>query len=361
LFEADGPLYMSCGVTSVRDLGNDIEILGDLRQRYAANKAVGPRVLPAGLVDGPGPLAAPTGVLVDTEEAARAAVKRYDDLKYQQIKIYSSIKPELVPIIVKDAHARGLRVSGHIPFGMIAEDAVNAGFDELQHINFVFLNFLADRTVDTRSPLRFTVVAEHATELDLESARVQSFIALLKQRGIVVDPTLTVFEEQFATAPREVPAAYRFASDRLPPTSRRSLIGRGLPGPDGKAKDYRETFRALQRMVAMLWQKGVPLVAGTDVTLPGFALQRELELYVEAGLTPATVVQMATWGAAKTMKMADQSGSITPGKLADLAVIDGDPTIRIGDIRRVVSVIKEGVLYDSRELEQAIGLSPRPN
>jgi len=361
LFEADGPLYVGCGVTTVRDLGNDIEVLGELRERYDAGKAVGPRVIPAGLVDGPGPLAAPTGVLADTEDAARAVVDRYADLKYPQIKIYSSVKPELVPIIVRQAHVRGLRVSGHIPFGMIAEDAVKGGFDELQHINFIFLNFLADRTVDTRTPLRFTLVAEHAPELDLESARVESFVALLQKRGVVVDPTLTVFEEQFATGRREVPAAYRFIADRLPPTSRRSLMGRGVPGPDGKEKDYRGAFRALQQMVALLWRKGVPLVAGTDARLPGFALQRELELYVNAGLTPATVVQLATFNAAKIMKMADRSGSLVAGKLADLAIIDGDPTIRIGDIRRVVSVMKDGLLYDSKELEEAIGLSARPN
>ena len=361
LFEADGPVYLGCGVTTVRDLGNDIEVLGDLRERYAAAKAVGPRVIPAGLVDGSGPLAAPTGVFADTEDAARAVVDRYADLQYPQIKIYSSVKPGLVPIIVRQAHARGLRVSGHIPFGMIAEDAVIAGFDELQHINFIFLNFLADRTVDTRTPLRFTLVAEHATELNLESARVESFVALLQQRGIVVDPTLTVFEEQFATDRREVPAAYRSIADRLPPTSRRNLIGRGLPGPDGKEKDYRRAFHALEQMVAVLWRKGVPLVAGTDAPLPGFALQRELELYVDTGLSPATALQLATFGAAKVMNMTDRSGSLGPGKLADLVIIDGDPTIRIGDIRRVASVMKDGVLYDPRELEQAVGLRPRTN
>jgi len=147
----------------------------------------------------------------------------------------------------------------------------------------------------------------------------------------------------------------------LPPTSRRYLIGRGLPGPDGKEKDYRKAFHALEQMVAVLWRKGVPLVAGTDAPLPGFALQRELELYVDTGLSPATALQLATFGAAKVMNMTDRSGSIGPGKLADLVIIDGDPTIRIGDIRRVASVMKDGVLYDPRELEQAVGLRPRTN
>jgi hypothetical protein len=234
LFEGEGPLYIACGVTTVRDLGNDIEVLAELKQRYDLGKATGPRVVPAGFLDGPGPFAGPTGILVDTEETAKAAVDRYAQLKYAQIKIYSSIKPSLVPTIVERAHAHGLRVSGHVPFGMNAEDAVRAGFDELQHINFVFLNFLADRKLDTRTPLRFTHVAEHATELVFESPRVRSFIALLKQRAVVVDPTLAIFQEQFTTPPKQVPSAYRSIAERLPPASRRALMGRGLPGPEGE-------------------------------------------------------------------------------------------------------------------------------
>jgi hypothetical protein len=242
---------------------------------------------------------------------------------------------------------------------MNAEDAVRAGFDELQHINFVFLNFLADRTLDTRTPLRFTHVAEHATELDLESPRVRSFIALLKQRAVVVDPTLAVFEEQFAPASSQVPAAYRGIAERLPPTSRRALMGRALPGPDGKEKNYRESFRALHRMVATLLREGVPIVAGTDAEFAGFVLQRELELYVEAGLAPPAALQLATIRAANLMKMGHELGSIRAGKLADLIIVDGDPTRRISEIRRVEKVIKNGVLYDSAQLERAVGLLPR--
>jgi hypothetical protein len=358
LSETDGPLYIACGVTTVRDLGNDIEALLELKQRYDLGKATGPRVVPAGFLDGPGPFAGPTGILVDTEEAAKAAVDRYVQLKYSQIKIYSSIKPSLVPAIVERSHAHGLRVSGHVPFGMNAEDAVRAGFDELQHINFVFLNFLADRKLDTRTPLRFTHVAEHATELDFESPRVRSFIALLKQRAVVVDPTLAIFEEQFTTR-KQVAPAYRGVAERLPPISRRALMGNGLPGPEGKEKDYRDSFRALHRMVATLLREGVPIVAGTDAELGGFVLQRELELYVEAGLTPAAALQLATIRAATLMKMGDELGSIGPGKLADLIVVDGDPTRRISEIRRVEKVIKNGVLYDSAQLERAVGLSSR--
>jgi imidazolonepropionase-like amidohydrolase len=112
-------------------------------------------------------------------------------------------------------------------------------------------------------------------------------------------------------------------------------------------------------MVATLLREGVPIVAGTDAELGGFVLQRELELYVEAGLTPAVALQLATIRAANLMKMSDELGSIGPGKLADLLIVDGDPTRRISEIRRVERVIKNGVLYDSAQLERAVGLVSR--
>ena len=118
-------------------MGNDIEELNHLQGQWDSGAAIGPRVWKAGLIDGRGPFQAPTAVYADTVEEAQAAVNRYADLGYVQIKVYSSLRPELVPQIVKTAHARGLRVSGHIPNGMIASQFVDEGADEVQHINFI--------------------------------------------------------------------------------------------------------------------------------------------------------------------------------------------------------------------------------
>jgi len=356
--ETQGPLYIACGVTTTRDLGNNIEVIANLRKRFDAREAIGPRIVAAGFLDGPGPFAGPTGVLVDTEEKARAAIDRYAQLQFEQIKVYSSIKPELMPAIVKHSHSHGLRVSGHVPFGMTAEEAVRMGFDELQHVNFLFLNFLVDKTVDTRTPLRFTKVAEHAGELDLDSPQVQSFIALLKDRKIVVDPTLGTFEQMFLTRPGQVAPTHASVVQKLPPLTRRALANGGLAATDAEAARNRESFRALVRMVGLLYRAGVPLVAGTDAFLPGFVLHRELELYVEAGVPAPAVLQIATLGAAKIMKHDKDLGSVSPGKMADLIIVDGDPSKRISDIRRVVKVIKNGVIYDAAELQRAIGVNP---
>ncbi|HEX4802910.1 MAG TPA: amidohydrolase family protein, partial [Myxococcaceae bacterium] len=357
IFESQGPLYIACGVTTVRDLANDIDALGDLTRRIDAREAIGPSIIPAGFLDGSGPYAGPTKVLVNTEAEARAAIDRYKQLNYPQIKIYSSIKPDLVPFIINYSHRLGLRVSGHVPAGMNAEDAVRAGFDELQHVNFLFLNFLVDRSADTRTPLRFTALAEHAAELDLSSPKVKAFIALLKERHVVVDPTVSVFEGMLASPAGQVSPTYASIAPRLPPITQRTLKGGGLAAATGEANS--RAFDALLKMVGLLYRAGIPLVAGTDALLPGFVVHRELELYVQAGLPPPAVLRIATLGAAKVMKRDRESGSVASGKQADLIIVDGNPTERISDIRKIKTVVKQGVLYDARQLEDRIGLASR--
>jgi imidazolonepropionase-like amidohydrolase len=357
LFGGDGLMHMAAGVTSVRDMGNDTEQLQALKRKFDEGASIGPRVLASFLIDGRGPYTGPTKNLVDTEEEARAAVEKAASLGYVQMKIYSSIKPELVPKIVEMAHARGLRVSGHVPAFMSAEQFVRAGVDEIQHTNFLFLNFLFDTVKDTRTPVRFTSVAEHAAELDLQSAPVKSFIQLLRDRRIVLDPTVNIFEGMFTGRPGAVSPDFAAVADRMPPQIRRGLLSGGLPVPEGKDQRYRDSFQAMLRMIKALYDAGVPFVAGTDSTA-GFALHRELELYVAAGVPAPKVLQIATLGAARLMKRDGELGSIAPGKLADMILVDGDPSSRIGDIRRVTTVVKDGAVYQTSALYQAIGVRP---
>jgi imidazolonepropionase-like amidohydrolase len=356
LSEADGLFNLAAGVTSVRDMANDIDELQDMRRRWASGEGIGPRVLMAGFIDGPGPYAGPTKVLVSTEREALDWVERYAKLGYVQIKLYSSLDPKLVPPIVKRAHELGLRVSGHIPNGMNAEQAVRAGFDEIQHVNFLILNFL-DPKIDTRTPSRFVEVAKHGAELDLQSGRVKSFIALLKERGIVSDPTLATFEGMFKAQPGEVDPSLAAVANRLPPQVQRSLYGGGLNPPADQVRRYRDSYRAMQNMVKALHDAGVTIVAGTDA-LAGFTLHRELELYVDSGIPAPEALRIATLGAARVMKRDQELGSIAPGKLADMILVDGDPLNRISDIRRVVLTVKGGSTYDTNAIWQTLGVKP---
>ena len=353
----DGLLHMAAGVTSVRDLANDNDALLQMKRDIENGTAIGPRITMRGFMDGRGPYTGPTKVFVDTEAEARSAIDNYAKLGYEGIKVYSSIKPELVPTIIKLAHEKGLRVSGHVPAFMTAQQFVEAGADEIQHINMLFLNFWFDEVKDTRTPARFTAVAERAATLDLNSQRVQSFIRLLKDHHTVIDPTLTAFEGMFVDRPGKMSVSFAAVADRLPPQVRRNFLGGGLPVPEGKDALYRESQLATLRMTKLLYDSGIPIVAGTD-DLAGFTLHRELELYVKAGIKPPEVLRIATLGAARVAHKDQELGSITPGKLADMVLVAGDPAQNISDVRHTALVIKDGSIYEPAALYKALGVKP---
>ena len=247
----DGVLHLAAGVTTVRDLANDIDHLRDLRSKFDAGTLAGPHVLMAGFIDGRGPYQGPTKVFADTPQEARADVERYKSLGYEQIKIYSSVKPELVPVIAAEAHRDGMRVSGHVPAFMTMQQAVEQGYDEVQHANFWFLNFLFDTVKDTRTPARFTAVAEHAAELDLNSDRVRTFLRLLKEHHTVLDPTIGAFEEMFTARPGVISPGMAVVASRLPAQVRRGFLGGGLPVPAGMDQRYRDSYKAMLRMLKL--------------------------------------------------------------------------------------------------------------
>ena len=353
----DGLLNLASGVTTVRDLANDNDELTARMGRIEKGEEIGTRVVRAGFMDGPGPYQGPTKVLVATPEEAVKWVDWYADRGFVQIKMYSSLKPELVPVVAYEAHKRGLRVSGHIPAFMNAEQAVEQGYDEIQHVNMLLLNFLPD-VKDTRTPARFIEPARRARELDLASPKVRAFIELLKERHTCLDLTLGVFESMFLDRPGQVSVSYANIANRLPVQVRRGLFTGNLPIKEGDDEKFRASWKRTLELVHEFWSAGIPIEAGTD-GFAGFALQRELELDAQAGIPPAQVLQLATLGAARIMGMNKDLGAIRPGKLADVALIDGDPSKEISDVRKVVLTVKDGVMYDPAELDRELGIAPR--
>jgi imidazolonepropionase-like amidohydrolase len=276
---------------------------------------------------------------------------------YGQIKIYSSVKPELVPVIAESAHARGLRVSGHVPAFMSARQFVEAGADEIQHMNFIFLNFLADTVKETRNMQRFTAVAEHAHEFPPSDPRVQDFIAVLKRHHTVLDPTMNVWEALFCGDPAAVTPGLENIAPRFPPQVRRQMISGALTVPKGQESAYRDAFPSMLRMLKALHDAGVPIIPGTDA-LAGYSLIHELEIYERAGIAPAEVLRMATLTSARTIGADGERGVIAPGKLADMILVDGNPSQRIADLHNVTTVIKGGAVFRPAELERALGIQP---
>lgn len=242
---------------------------------------------------------------------------------------------------------------------MSAEQFVAAGADEIQHLNFIFLNFLMKEAPDTRDMTRFTAIGRYAHTIDPENERERTFIALLANQRIVVDPTINLFENFFEAKAGEIGPGYRGIAARLPPQVQRELRLGGLKPPAGQEKNYAEAFPSMLRMLAALHQAGVPIVPGTDA-MAGFALLRELELYEAAGIPRADILRMATLGSAEVNRRAHELGVIAPGWYADLILLDADPMQSISALRRVRRVIKDGVSYLPDELYAAVGVKPDP-
>ena len=353
----DGLMHIAAGVTNARDMGNDTISVLALQRQFADGSLIGPRLMLAGLIDGSGPYQVPTGLLADDEATARKDVDWYAAHGYEQIKVYSSMKPELVPAIIAEAHAKGLRVSGHVPAFMTASQVVKLGFDEVQHANMLLLNFM-DTVKDTRSMARFTAVGAAGKDLDLNSPRVREFIALFKSHGTDIDPTLTTFEGMFNARPGTVDPNQAMIVDRMPPQVQRSFYTGGLPVPPGMDQRYRDAFGEMKGIVKAMYDAGVPIVAGTDNGPVGFQLLRELELYVQAGIPAPQVLKLATIGSARVMHHETDRGSIAVGKVADVVLVNGDPTTNISDVRRTVMVVKDGIRFDPKELYAAVGVKP---
>lgn len=352
-----GALDLANGVTSARDMANDTGEFLERVARFDAGTELGPHVFKAGIIDGVDPLAGPTKMRVATAADAVKDVRWYAGHGYGQIKIYSSVKPELVPIIADEAHSLGLRVSGHVPAFMTAQQFVAAGADEIQHLNFIVLNFLFDTVKDTRGTARFTAVAAHASELGLDTPRVQEFIQYLKAHRTVLDPTLNVFEGLFCGDSAAVSPGLEELAPRLPPEIRRHTLSEALAVPKGQEAAYKEAFPAMLRLLKALHEAGVRIIPGTD-SLPGYELHHELELYVRAGISAPEVLRMATLTSAQVIGADRERGVIAPGKIADLILVQGDPSEHIEDLHHITLVMKDGHEFTPRKIEQALGITP---
>jgi hypothetical protein len=350
-------LQIAGGVTTGRDLGNDNAILADLRRRIDGGEILGPRIVPAGFIEGKSDYSARIGFVASNLEDVKKAIDWYAQRGYPQIKIYNSFRPEWVPEATKYAHQRGLRVSGHVPAFMRAQDVVQQGFDEIQHINQVFLNFFVKPTDDTRTLARFYLVGENAHELTLDGTEVRDFLALLQRGPTVIDPTLACFEYMFIQRQGEMNPTYAAIASHLPAAHQRRLRTNSMNVTEANVERYRKSYSKMVEFVGVMHRAGIPIVAGTD-DIAGFTLHRELELYVQGGIPAGEALRIATWNGAKYTRTLDRLGSITPGKLADLILVEGDPTQDISAIRHINLVMKEGVVYYPAEIYEATGIKP---
>lgn len=357
----EGLQHLAAGITSVRDLANDMDATLVRQRRFDALELVGPRMTLAGFIDGPGPLAGPIRVYAANADELRTAIRRYAARGYRHIKLYSSLDPALIPVAAEEAERLGLRLSGHIPAGMTMRQAVEAGFDEVHHLNFVALNFMGPEiNAVTNGITRITAIAEHAWDLDPLSPDVGEFIRLLRSRQVVVDPTMTLYESNLLGQRGQADPAVAAVIGRLPPLARRASSSAGLAQNPAEVSRNAASFRTMLGLLKTLFDGGVPLVAGTD-RMAGFTYHRELELYEMAGIPPLDVLHIATLGAARAAGHDSDLGSVAPGKLADLVLVSGNPGERISDVRNVSMVMRDGVPFDPSSLLAEVGVAAGTN
>ena len=349
-FMGDGPVMLAQGVTNLRDMGNNDE-LWNVKKRIDGDTILGPEInIVSGFIDKAGEFAAPTGALINSLEEGLKYVDEYHKKGCQQIKLYSSINPEWVKPLADKAHSLGMMVCGHIPAFMTASQAIDAGYDEITHLNMLMLNFFGD-TVDTRNMTRFKLIGKKGSTIDVNSTEVKNFIQKMKDKNITVDPTISVFESMFIDLPGKIARAYLPIAPYLPSETRRSAMAGGFIDDESLATDYARSYEVMKKLLKALYDNGITILSGTD----GGILQHELEVYSECGIPNNDALRMATYFPAKKYGLLDKYGSIATGKIANLILIDGDPVKSMKDIRKIYITIKEGKIYSPKRIYAAYG------
>jgi imidazolonepropionase-like amidohydrolase len=357
LGQDDALLNLVAGITTVRDMGNDNEVLDELIAKMDAGTIGGPRVVRSGFIEGKSPFNANNGILVDSEAKAIDAVRWYGARGYWQIKIYNSINPAWVPAMVAEAHKLGMRVAGHVPAFSTADAMMAAGYDEMTHINQFMLGWVIKPTEDTRTLFRLTAL-KRLPGLDLNSAPVQNTINTIVTEKIAIDPTIGIHENLLLNRDGTIPPGMADYFDHIPIGTRRDAmkgwIDVSAPGDDAA---YRGAYDKILATVRILHDRGVFIVPGTD-TGGALTFHRELELLQKIGMTAPEVLKRATFDMAHYLGEDQRRGSIAKGKFADFFLVPGDPTTDLKAIKTISMVVKDGTVYFPTEVYPEFGIRP---
>ena len=347
------PTYLAGGVTTVRDLGNELEFATAFRDAIAEGRAMGPEILLAGMTDGAGITG--NGVIrARTVDEAREVVARYHDEGYAQVKIYTAIEPDVLRALTDEAHRLGMSVTGHVPRAVgNTVDAVELGMDQLNHRGlFLSVLYPEESVVDLGGLYLF--------DRDISAARVARAASFLSEHDIALDPTISL--DILRNLPRGTPL------ETVEPDVGRIAYElwegkRFLSGVDTtRAEHMAEDIRVAMEVIGAFHRAGVPIVAGTDNGVPLFNLYLEIESYHDlAGFSPLDALRSATIVPARVMGMDARTGSLEVGKEADIAILDRNPLVDIRNLRSVSAVMSNGTYYESEPLWRAADFMPGGN
>ena len=311
-------LYLSHGVTSVRDPGQWIEAYDAARKASAPT----PRLFLCGPhLDSPPPAYPADSFIVRDADETRLAVNRFVDDGASAIKVYYRLPLALIKVAIETAHTRGVPVMGHLEI-VDARDAIRAGIDGIEHATSFGTALLPLRDAEK---YRQSVLADNNARregrywvwnaIKLDTPQAESLFKLIVDNGVVVSPTLAVFERQ--------------------------------PGDRDTTGIHVHAFRQMESFVGRASKAGAKIVVGSHSDVPhakrGWAYQRELELLVESGLTPMQALVAGTMENARYFHIADRLGSVEAGKLADLVLVEGDPSKNISKMGNIKRVMLNGI------------------
>ena len=343
-------LYLAGGVTTARTAGNvagyaDLEI----KRAIEEGRAPGPSLdVTAPYLEGPGLPLYQVHALTGPNDA-REMVAHWADRGATSLKAYTHITRAELKAAIDEAHRRGLKATGHL-CSITFHEAAALGIDNLEHGLVVASDFIANKRPDECPTANGGVIASLAG-IDVSGEPVQSLIRDLIAHRVAVTSTLTVFE----TFTPGRPAAPERALDAMLPEVRDQYLRRRLQIASSTSSPWTALFKKEMAFEIAFFRAGGHLLSGTDPTgyggvVAGFSNAREIELLVEAGLTPIEAIKVATMNGAQYLGRAAEIGSIAAGKRADIVVVRGDPSTTIADIEQVETVFKAGVGYDSAKL-----------
>ena len=362
-------LYVANGVTAIRDLGGNITVLRLMREAAAtANDRPKPRLFFAGaMLDGKPPSAPRMSIMVDTPERAASAVNLLVDQTADAIKVYNGITEPVLEAIAAAARARHVPVVGHIPRALTARRAVDLGMSGIEH-SIIRSRDLQEWSILTPAEFARIQTLSSVTErdalvwshLDLTAGPLRALLADLAKKAVFFDPTLSIDEYD---------TLFLYPAEAEHPNNRylkRSFVAANL-GPEHEAFRLPEAMRAAaaaglakrREFVGMCYRAGITLVAGTDGPgigrlAPGFGLQHELQLLVEAGLTPLSALRAATIDAARALHREHALGTIEAGKFADLVILGANPVEDIKNASNIAGVVVKGKFFARPALDQLL-------
>ncbi|MEP6833957.1 MAG: amidohydrolase family protein [Gemmatimonas sp.] len=350
--ESFSRLYLAGGVTSMRTGGN-MNGFGELATARATNSGdkPGPFIdATAPYLEGPGLGLVQVRTLIDAADAKKQ-VDYWAGEGATSFKAYMNITRDELGAAIQAAHARGLKVTGHL-CSVTYREAADLGIDNLEHGFFAANDFVPNKQPD-KCVTRGGAAQQSIATIDPQSAEVQALFKHLIDKKVTVTSTLTIFET--FTPGRPMPRGL----DLLLPQLRETFEQRFASTAKQTASIYTKLFPNGMAMERAFAKAGGTLVVGTDPTgggglVAGYSNQRALELLVEAGFTPLEAIRMGTLNGANYMGRGDKTGSIAVGKLADLLVINGNPAAQIADVRNVEIVFRQGVGFDPLALIESV-------